>query len=126
MRHYDERQQAAQPAVEQQVYGKMAMREESMEDLNNNMNAVDEHLDVPINGGKLLSSSSRPALDDNGKPVLRVQRTQLLNLQPAGGKKNQSSTNVDQPNVEVLDEEDLEKMSSHHMQETASQATVKA
>ena len=75
MRHYDERQQAAQPAVEQQVYGKMAMREESMEDLNNNMNAVDEHLDVPINGGKLLSSSSRPALDDNGKPVLRVQRT---------------------------------------------------
>ena len=126
MRHYDERQQAAQPAVEQQVYGKMAMREESMEDLNNNMNAVNEHLDVPINGGKLLSSSSRPALDDNGKPVLRVQRTQLLNLQPAGGKKNQSSTNVDQPNVEVLDEEDLEKMSSHHMQETASQATAKA
>ena len=74
MRHYDERQQAAQPAVEQQVFGKMAMREESMEDLNN-MNAVQQHLDVPINGGKLLSSSSRPALDDNGKPVLRVQRT---------------------------------------------------
>ena len=48
----------------------MAMREESMEDLNN-MNAGDggEHLDVP---GKLLSSSSRPALDDNGKPVQRV------------------------------------------------------
>ena len=45
-----------------------------MEDLNN-VNGVDEHLDVPINGGKLLSSSSRPALDDNGKPVLRVQRT---------------------------------------------------
>lgn len=125
MRHYDERQQAAQPAVEQQVYGKMAMREESMEDLNN-VNAVDEHLDVPINGGKLLSSSSRPALDDNGKPMLRVQRTQLLNLQPAGGKKNQSSTNVDQPNAEVLDEEDLEKMSSHQMQETASQAESKA
>lgn len=96
-----------------------------MEDLNN-VNAVDEHLDVPINGGKLLSSSSRPALDDNGKPMLRVQRTQLLNLQPAGGKKNQSSTNVDQPNAEVLDEEDLEKMSSHKMQETASQAESKA
>ena len=96
-----------------------------MEDLNN-VNAVDEHLDVPINGGKLLSSSSRPALDDNGKPMLRVQRTQLLNLQPAGGKKNQSSTNVDQPNAEVLDEEDLEKMSSHQMQETASQAESKA
>ena len=38
-------------------------------------------------------ASMRPVVyDDNGRP-LRVQRTQLLNLQPAGGKNN-SSMNV--------------------------------
>ena len=90
-----------------------------MEDLNN----------VGVNGNLLTAASgNRPPVDDNGRP-LRVQRTQLLNLQPAGGKKNQSSTNVDQvsqsngglKHVESLEEEDLEKMSSQQ-QETLSQA----
>ena len=36
------------------------------------------------------SASRRPMVDDEGRPVQRVQRTQLLNLQPAGGKNNSS------------------------------------
>ena len=36
-----------------------------MEDLNN-AEDIGDHLDVPINGGKLLSSSSRAALNENG------------------------------------------------------------
>lgn len=34
-------------------------------------------------------ASSRRPLDESGRPA-RVQRTQLLNLQPAGGKNNSS------------------------------------
>ena len=101
------------------------MRENSMEDLGN-MNNVNIHNVDNLNGSVGSTANRPPVLDDNGKPLLRVQRTQLRNLQPAGGKKNQSSTNVDQPygqitlaHIESM-EEDLEKMSSQQLVDSAA------
>lgn len=68
------------------------MNENSREDLNN-LNQEQQLISA--------SSGQRPIYDDNGKPAPRVQRTQLHTLQPAGGNKNQSSSQVDVPNDEA-------------------------
>ena len=62
------------------------MRENSMEDLSQMQNNL---LSVPGRS----QASQRPQVDDNGMP-LRVQRTQLNKLQPAGNAGGMSSLNV--------------------------------
>ena len=55
-------------------------------------NSADRPLMQGTNPSVRSVASQRPPLDESGRPA-RIQRTQLLNLQPAGGKNN-SSHNV--------------------------------
>ena len=65
--------------------------------------------------GSLLqsqASSQRPVYDENGQPI-RIQRTQLLNLQPAGGKKNSTMNAVGDEKMHVqaaLTQEQIESL----------------
>ena len=94
----------SQPNIYQQnVLGKAAMRENSMEDLSGMQGQ--SLLSIPNNGGLMSQASQRPQVDDNGMP-LRVQRTMLNKLQPAGNAGGQSSLNVhDVANQDQLEAE---------------------
>ena len=79
----------------QPVYGKAPMRENSMDDLNingfnNQAGITTMHTSNPNLQSQVSQMLGPMGYDENGKPV-KIQRTQLNKLQPAGSK----ATNFD-------------------------------